>query len=56
MDLVHSYEQELAEEGQVLLRYSGTEPLLRLMVQGPDIERLKIMAHNVELQVSRDLL
>src|SRR5204862_5602933 len=29
-------ETELAGDGRVLLRYSGTEPLLRIMVEGTD--------------------
>lgn len=41
--LVAEIEAELGEEGRVLLRYSGTESLARVMVEGPD--RAAIEAH-----------
>ncbi|HRV82515.1 MAG TPA: phosphoglucosamine mutase, partial [Planctomycetota bacterium] len=33
---VREFEQELGEDGRILLRYSGTENLARVMVEGPD--------------------
>jgi phosphoglucosamine mutase len=49
-------EQELAEHGRVLLRPSGTEPLVRVMVEGEDavqVERLaKQLAEVVEQAVA----
>jgi len=35
-DKVREIETALGEDGRVLLRYSGTEPLARVMVEGPD--------------------
>lgn len=35
-DKVLEIESALGEEGRVVLRYSGTEPLARVMVEGPD--------------------
>ena len=35
-EIVAAVEQRLGGEGRVLLRYSGTEPLLRVMLEGPE--------------------
>ena len=35
-EAVHRAEAELGEEGRVVLRYSGTEALCRVMVEAPD--------------------
>ena len=33
---IQSVESELGGQGRVLVRYSGTQPLCRIMVEGPD--------------------
>jgi phosphoglucosamine mutase len=37
-DAIKSVETNLGEQGRVLVRYSGTQPLCRIMVEGPTIE------------------
>jgi phosphoglucosamine mutase len=41
---VQEAERELAGRGRVLLRYSGTEPLLRVMVEGPGRDHVEAIA------------
>ncbi len=48
------HESELGENGRVLLRYSGTEPVLRVMVEGPEKARIQEMAHDLASLVAVD--
>ncbi|MEO8430744.1 MAG: phosphoglucosamine mutase [Acidobacteriota bacterium] len=45
----------LGERGRVFLRYSGTEPLLRILVEGPDAEEVREIADDLEAAVRGDL-
>ena len=40
-DAMISVERHLDNEGRVLIRYSGTEPLCRVMVEGPSMEKTR---------------
>jgi phosphoglucosamine mutase len=44
---VREIEQVLAQAGRLLIRYSGTEPLLRIMVEGEDETRLHRFAQDL---------
>lgn len=44
---VKSVEDELGGTGRVLLRPSGTEPLVRVMVEGPEPDRLQALAERI---------
>ena len=44
---VASVEQRLAGSGRVLLRPSGTEPVVRVMIEGDDAGRIKVLAEEL---------
>ena len=53
--LVREAERRLADAGRVLVRYSGTEPLLRVMIEGPDQAAIQGLADEIAGQVEADL-
>ena len=48
-------EKKLGKNGRVLVRWSGTEPKLRLMVEGPDPAVLKAMVAEMTAAAFKDL-
>jgi phosphoglucosamine mutase len=50
---VSEVERELGEAGRVLLRASGTEPLIRVMVEGPEAESVRPLAERIAEVVRR---
>ena len=53
--VVSRAEAELAGSGRVLLRYSGTEPLARVMVEGRDDALVRRLAAEIADTIRRDL-
>jgi phosphoglucosamine mutase len=43
-EAIRDAEDQLGNKGRVLLRPSGTEPLVRVMVEGQDVEKVSILA------------
>jgi len=44
---VQAFEREMDGRGRVLIRYSGTEPLARVMIEGADGVRIRAMADDL---------
>jgi phosphoglucosamine mutase len=45
----------LGLDGRVLVRWSGTEPKLRIMLEGPDEERLRAWAWELVAAAQKDV-
>jgi len=54
-DAIKSVETSLGREGRVLVRYSGTQPLCRIMVEGPTIETTRNYCKMIADTVQREL-
>ncbi|MBE6861842.1 MAG: phosphoglucosamine mutase [Ruminococcus sp.] len=43
-DLIEAHEKTLGDSGRILVRESGTEPLIRVMIEGKDFAQINTMA------------
>lgn len=48
-------EEELGNNGRVLVRPSGTEPLIRVMAEGPDEQQLKVQVKRIADAIQSEL-
>jgi len=55
VEIIEKTEKELGDNGRILVRYSGTEQICRIMVEGPDKEITKIYCKNIS-KVVKNLL
>jgi phosphoglucosamine mutase len=53
--LTNEVERALGREGRLLVRWSGTEPKLRIMLEGPDEARLRQWARDLAAAARQDL-
>jgi phosphoglucosamine mutase len=44
---VNAAELQLGDRGRILVRYSGTEPLLRIMMEGPDEMEIRTLTESI---------
>ncbi|MEJ2201921.1 MAG: phosphoglucosamine mutase, partial [Desulfuromonadaceae bacterium] len=52
---IDAAEAQLADSGRVLIRYSGTEPLLRIMLEGQDKYQINDLAHEIGDAIEKHL-
>jgi phosphoglucosamine mutase len=53
--VIAAAEERLADTGRVLIRYSGTEPLLRIMLEGQDEARIAEMAQEIATTIEKHM-
>lgn len=54
-DVVVTVEEKLAKKGRLLLRYSGTEPLARVMIEGEKQNEIDGYAHLIARAIERSI-
>ena len=55
MAAISAGEEELGEDGRILVRPSGTEPLIRVMAEGPDLEQLDRIVDDIASVVEHEM-
>ncbi|MFC1816495.1 phosphoglucosamine mutase [Thermodesulfobacteriota bacterium] len=54
-DVIQSVEKKLGEKGRVLVRYSGTQSLCRVMVEGPSDSEIQQYCRQIAATVSKEI-
>lgn len=54
-EAIKQVEQLLADSGRVLVRYSGTEDICRVMVEGPNLKKVNQMAGMIAAAVQKEI-
>jgi phosphoglucosamine mutase len=52
---IRAAEDSFGDAGRVLVRFSGTEPLARVMVEGPELDRVEAFAQRIAARIRAEL-
>jgi phosphoglucosamine mutase len=52
---IRAAEDSFGDSGRVLVRFSGTEPLARVMVEGPELDRVEAFANRIASRIRDEL-
>jgi phosphoglucosamine mutase len=52
---IRAAEDSFGDSGRVLVRFSGTEPLARVMVEGPELDRVEAFANRIASQIRAEM-
>ena len=52
---VAEIEKVLGDSGRVLIRYSGTEPLMRILIEGRDAELIERQADELAAAIQQEI-
>jgi phosphoglucosamine mutase len=52
---IEAVEKLLADSGRLNVRYSGTEPLARIMIEGPDLQQIEQYAADLASVITKHL-
>jgi len=55
MDAIHAVKELLSDQGRLNVRYSGTEPLVRIMIEGSDLQQIEEYADRLASVISKHL-
>jgi phosphoglucosamine mutase len=53
--VIEGVERKLGSDGRVLVRWSGTEPKLRVMVEGPNEAAIRTHANSIATAAQQEL-
>jgi len=52
---ISACEKALGSSGRVLVRYSGTEPLVRVMVEGPELPQVEEFGQRIARAIEHQI-
>ncbi|NLW89570.1 MAG: phosphoglucosamine mutase [Clostridiaceae bacterium] len=56
MSTIEKYEEQLNGKGRILVRASGTEPIIRVMIEGEDEEEISLMARDLVSIIQKNFI